>query len=116
MLDDFDFGLENLDIDLDGIPDSFDGFIDLDGNSLDDAMDLSVDLDVDGMPDRLAPQFMDLDGDNIPDGFESLGPDLDGDFLPDGMDPFFDANGNGIADAGFYGYLQRIDLTHPFGD
>ena len=26
MLDDFDFGLEDLDIDLDGIPDSFDGF------------------------------------------------------------------------------------------
>ena len=113
MLDDFDFGLEDLD--LDGIPDSFDGFIDLDGNSLDDAMDLGLDLDLDGMPDRIAPEFMDLDGDSIPDGFESLGPDLDGDMLPDGIDPFFDINEDGITDAGFYSYLQRIDLTHPFG-
>ena len=116
MLDDFDFGLENLDVDLDGLPDSFDGFIDLDGNSIDDAMDLSLDLDGGGFPDRLAPEFMDLDSDNIPDGFEPLGPDLDGDMLPDGIDPFFDNNGNGIPDAGFRGYLQRIDLTHPFGN
>jgi hypothetical protein len=36
--------------------------------------------------------------------------------LPDGIDPFFDFNGNGISDAGFHGYLQRLDLTHPFGD
>ena len=115
MLDDFDFGLENLDVDLDGLPDSFDGFIDLDGNSIDDAMDLSLDLDGDGFPDRLAPEFMDLDRDNVPDGFESLGPDLDGDMLPDGLDSFFDINGNGIPDAGFYGYLKSLDLTHPFG-
>jgi hypothetical protein len=59
---------------------------------------------------------MDLDTDNIRDGFEPLGPDLDGDMLPDGIDPFFDFNGNGISDAGFHGYLQRLDLTHPFGD
>ena len=39
MLENFNFGLEDLDLDLDGIPDSFDGFIDLDGNSLDDAME-----------------------------------------------------------------------------
>ena len=82
----------------------------------DDASDLSLDLDGDGMSDRLAPEFMDLDSDNIPDGFEPLGPDLDGDMLPDGIDPFFDINGNGIPDAGFHGYLQRIDLTHPFGN
>jgi hypothetical protein len=114
MLDDFDFGL--LDIDLDGIPDSIDGFIDLDGDFVDDASDLSLDLDVNGTLDRLAPEFMDLDSDNIPDGFEPLGPDLDGDMLSDGIDPFFDINGNGIPDAGFHSYLQRIDLTHPFGD
>lgn len=116
MLDDFDFGLEDLDIDLDRIPDSIDGFIDLDGDFVDDASDLSLDFDGDGISDRLAPGFMDLDSDNIPDGFEPLGPDLDGDMLPDGIDPFFDINGNGIPDAGFYGYLRRIDLTHPFGD
>ena len=116
MLENFNFGLEDLDLDLDGIPDSFDGFIDLDGNSLDDAMDLGVDLDLNGFPDRVAPDFMDLDDNSIPDGFEPLGPDLDGDMLPDGIDPFFDIDVDGIPDAGFYSYLQRIDLTHPFGN
>ena len=38
MLDDFDFALEDIDIDLDGIPDSIDSFIDLDGNNIPDPM------------------------------------------------------------------------------
>lgn len=116
MLDDFDLGLEDLDLDMDGIPDSIDSFIDLDMNGMPDDLDMSLDLDMNGMPDRLAPDSMDLDGDNIPDGLEVNGPDLDGDSLPDGMDPFLDFNGNGIPDSGFYGYLRGINLDHPFGD
>jgi len=115
MLDDFDLGLEDLDLDMDGIPDSIDSFIDLDMNGMPDDLDMSLDLDMSGVPDRLSPNFIDLDGDNIPDGHEVFGPDLDGDDLPDGIDPFLDFNGNGIPDSGFYGYLRKIGLDYPFG-
>ena len=47
MLDDFDFALEDLDIDLDGIPDSIDSFVYLDGNTIPDSIDLNLDLDLD---------------------------------------------------------------------
>lgn len=115
MLDDFDFALEDLDIDLDGIPDSIDSFIDLDGSNIPDPIDLNLDLDLDGMPDRLAPGMMDLDGNLIPDGIQPNGPDLDGDYLPDGMDPFLDFDKNGIPDGGFQTYLRKLNLSHPFG-
>jgi hypothetical protein len=59
---------------------------------------------------------MDLDSNSIPDGIQGIGPDLNGNGIADGMDPFLDFNNNGIPDSGFYDYLRRIDLGHPFGD
>jgi hypothetical protein len=116
MLDDFDLGLEDLDLDMDGIPDSIDPFIDLDMNGISDDVDQFLDLDLNGMPDRLAPESMDLDGNRIADGLQVNMPDLDVDGISDGIDPFLDFNGNGIADSGFYGYLRSINLGHPFGE
>jgi len=113
MLD--DYGLEDLDLDLDNVPDSIDPFIDVNGNAISDDLELGLDLDQDGMPDWLAPQFMDLDSDLMPDGFERGGPDLDWDGIGDGIDPFLDADGDQIPDAGFYGYLKRLKLASPFG-
>lgn len=116
MLDDMEFDFEDIDVDLDGIPDSVDGFISLDGDFIEDSTDLDLDLDLNGIPDRLTPAFTDLDIDGIPDAVEPLGPDLDGDFLPDQIDPFQDFDADGISDVGFYGYLRRINLLSPFGD
>ena len=42
MLDDFDLGLEDLDLDMDGMPDSIDSFIVSESDDLDSSEDSSI--------------------------------------------------------------------------
>ncbi len=83
-----------LDVDADGISDMFD--TDIDGDGIADA-GVGIDMNGNGIKDHMDPSA-----------------DFDGDFLPDSVDPFIDANHNGIQDVAKSSTFGNITLTNPF--
>ena len=73
-----------------------DGFVDLDGNGLDDGV-MASPLPLPNTDGTGGPDFLDLDsdGDGLTDVVEADGTDADGDGRADGGD----TNGNGLADS-----------------
>lgn len=124
-----DFGDSlDFDIDLDGVGDDLsagfdiDQFVDLDGNALDDALEVP-DLDADGVPDDM-DDFLDVDDDGINDGIdddidedemddEIGGLDFDGDGTADALQPI-DDDGDGLSDHAFLEALAQARVSYPF--
>ena len=99
---------DRLDIDVDGIPDACDDFIDNDGdgvaNLIDDCegYDDNVDQDNDTIPDG-CDSLIDSDEDGIGDDIDTCNGsddnlDVDNDSIPDGCDQLIDTDDDGIAD------------------
>jgi len=101
------------DHDHDGIPDSFEGSVDTDGDGLPDAYDQDADGDdlpdskeTDGQPGR------DTDGDGRPDFRD---PDADNDGVIDGADPDPFQPGGGFGKGRWRGSLH-VGSAHPLRD
>lgn len=113
---------DNLDLDLDGIPDDCDPMMDDDQDGVENELDLctghddNIDFDFDGIPDG-CDSIIDSDGDGISnsqdqcEGYDDT-IDIDFDGIPDGCDTAFDNDGDGIIndEDECEGYDDSIDL------
>ena len=99
---------DNIDVDLDGIPDNCDEMIDSDGDYVPDETDNcqgyndSIDVDNDSIPDD-CDDFIDSDNDGVSDGNDKCTGyndtiDTDSDGIPDGCDDFIDSDADGVSD------------------
>ena len=99
---------DNIDTDLDNLPDGCDDLIDNDGDGVGNSDDLcqghddGIDLDNDSIPDG-CDSLIDSDGDGVSDMLDRCngsddGLDFDNDTIPDDCDDLIDTDNDGIGD------------------